>query len=206
MSHADEVIVFFEGEPHSGTDVKITECDNGSLCCGDPETAGKPCCQQGRGVWLVEGKVYASNPSSTSASAAATSAAATSAPPSSSAGGTTLIASTTSPTSDTSATTSNQPSTKPSASRDYTGVIAGCTVGGVVVLALLICALWWFTFYKNRSNVQQAPATELDSSGFYGDGTYKYAHTQPTPVYHEAPVDARHGRVELSGHETNGTK
>jgi hypothetical protein len=180
----------------------VTECDNGSLCCGDPQTAGKPCCQQGRGVWLVEGKVYASNPSSTSASTTATSA-----PPTSSAGGTTFIASTTSPSTDTGATPSNQPSTKPSTSRDYTGVIAGCAVGGVVVLALLICALWWFTFYKNRSNVQQAPTTELHSSGYYGgDGVYKYAHTQSTPVYHEAPVDARHGRVELAGHETNGIK
>jgi hypothetical protein len=45
-------IVFFQGTSYSVTDVMITECDNGSLCCGEPEI-GKPCCQQGKGVWLM---------------------------------------------------------------------------------------------------------------------------------------------------------
>lgn len=194
-------IVFFQGDPYSGTDVKITECDNGSLCCGEPETAGKPCCQQGKGVWLVQGKVYNSNPSSISSSALASSTLASS--PSSPTGivHTTLTTSTMSPSSDPSATPSNQAAP----SRDYTGVIAGSAVGGIVILALLICFLWWFTFHKKRSHAQHVAPAELDSSGSYGsDGSYKYAHSNQ--VYHEAPANAGQGRAEMPGYEAREVK
>jgi len=174
-------IVFFEDDLYSETDVKITECDNGSLCCGEPETVGRPCCRRGEGVWLVQGKVYDSNPSSISSSILASA---------------TLTTSRVSPSSDPSATPSNEAAP----SRDYTGVIAGSAVGGIVILALLICFLWWSTFNKKRSHAQRVAPAELDSSGSYGsDGSYKYAHSKQ--VYHEAPVDAGQGRVEMPGHE-----
>lgn len=196
-------IVFSEGDPYSGTDVKITKCDNGSLCCGEPETAGKSCCQQGKGVWLVQGKVYNTNPSSTSSSALAL-ASSTSASSSSSPTGilhTTPTTSTVSPSLDPSVTPSNQVTP----SRDYTSVIAGSAMGGIVVLALLICFLWWFTFHKKRSHAQHIPPAELDSSGSYGNNdSYKYAHSHQ--VYHEAPVDAGQGRAEMPGYEAREVK
>lgn len=74
-------------------------------------------------------------------------------------------------------------------------------MGGISVLALLVCFLWWFTFHKKRSHTQHAPATELDAVGLSpGDGAYKYAHS--SQVYHEAPVDAGQGIAEMPGHET----
>lgn len=184
-------IVTFDGEPYSGTDVKIKVCDNGSLCCGDSETA-RPCCQQGKGVWLVEGKVYSSNPSSVSSSTSSTSSTL-----SVTASYTTTATPIVPPTSNPTATPSNQPSNHASASRDYTGVIAGSAVGGIVVLAVLICFLWWLTFMKKKGRSQPTAPAELDSSMAYqiDDGAYKFAQEQQ---YHEAPLNTReHRRADV---------
>ncbi|KAF2794846.1 hypothetical protein K505DRAFT_336583 [Melanomma pulvis-pyrius CBS 109.77] len=78
------------------------------------------------------------------------------------------------------------PSNLASPSRDYTGVIAGSVFSGIVVLAVLICFLWWLTFMKEKSHFQPTAPAELDSSTMYqiDDGAIKFAQEQQ---YHEAP-------------------
>jgi hypothetical protein len=140
--------------------------------------------------------VYDSNPYSIPSSTLASSTLASSSSSPTGIVYTTLTTSTVSPSSDPSATPSNQATP----SRDYTGVIAGSAVGGIIILALIICFLWWFTFHKKRSHDQHVAPAELDPSGSYGsDGSYKYAHSNQ--VYHEAPVDAGQAIAEMSGHE-----
>ncbi|KAF2713064.1 hypothetical protein K504DRAFT_449824 [Pleomassaria siparia CBS 279.74] len=179
--------LMFEGLPQSQTDVIITECDNGSICCGD-SAAGKPCCQQGKGVFLVGGKVFSTDPNAKSTAPTSSSSTATSIA-TSSASTPTNDAQSTGPTSSQSTASSSESTTGPASdtqrppARDYTGVIAGCAVAGLLSLALLICLLWWLTFKKGKA----ARSSELDSSAYQSsDTTYKYAHTQAL-VYYEAP-------------------
>ena len=53
------------GNPMSATDVIITACNDGSLCCGN-SNAATACCASGQGVWIVNGQVTNVNPSGTS--------------------------------------------------------------------------------------------------------------------------------------------
>lgn len=53
------------GTDQDGRDVFITECDNGSYCCGDNPRA-KTCCQNGEGLFIANGEETRVNPNATS--------------------------------------------------------------------------------------------------------------------------------------------
>lgn len=44
------------------SDVNVTQCDDGSLCCG-MTAASRACCDRGQGRWIVNGQVVDTNPS-----------------------------------------------------------------------------------------------------------------------------------------------
>jgi hypothetical protein len=142
-------------KPAADNDVPITTCDDGSLCCGD-EITGPPCCAQGKGVWLLNGKVVSTKPTSTAHSATTSMVV-----PSSTLtlATTTLSASTVS--------TSSDPAGKSSAPRDYTAIIVGSVLGGVLGLGLLIALLWFLTLRRRRSDGvgRNQQISELGSDG-----------------------------------------
>jgi len=102
----------------------VTECSDGSYCCGLSSTgAGGTCCQTHQGVFLVDGKVLYTNPTSTGSAVP-------------------LVTATASvPLITSSATPNSAPST---------GAIAGGVVGGVAGLTLVIGAIWCFLVRSRR--------------------------------------------------------
>lgn len=106
----------------AGTDVDVTQCDDGSFCCG-AATNGSSCCAEGRGVFMVDGKESRVNPNKTS----------------------------TTPTTPSATAAHSTPSTTASHHADAE-VIAGGVVGGVAALSLLIGLLYWFVRRRRRNS------------------------------------------------------
>jgi len=113
-----------------GNNVDVTQCDDGSFCCG-VGTNGSTCCTEGRGVWMKNGKETKVNPSIT-------------------------FSATTSPSA-TSAAPAAQTS-KPVAVSHHSnaGAIAGGGVGGVIALILLLGLLYWI-MRRRHSGVVSKP-------------------------------------------------
>lgn len=125
------------GSSVKGNNVEVTECDNGSFCCG-VGTNGSTCCTEARGVWMVDGKETNANPSTTFSTAPSPSAA--SAP----------------------AAETSQPVAV--AHHSNAGAIAGGVVGGVVALILLLGLLYWIKRRRHSgfTSKPQEPHAELD--------------------------------------------
>ena len=144
-----------DGNPMSASDVIITPCNDGSLCCGN-SNAATACCASGQGVWIVNGQVTNVNPSGTS----------TASSPS------TLSASSTSTTYATLSASSPLPSstsvlpTPPGghSTSNHTGAIIGGVVGGVGGVAVIAAAVWFLLHRQIKSNQTPRPlAVELDA-------------------------------------------
>lgn len=163
-------------------DVTVTPCDDGSYCCGNG-TLAENCCNDKKGVFVIDGITTDVNPSSTSKSASSTSSASTSssASPSTSASPTSpsnfspALAS--SPTN----TVSTSNSTK-SSSSNHTGAIVGGVIGGIAVVGLLIFA----ALFLQRRRLQRTPL------GFSWRG-------EKPQIFHEAPPNVT--RTELDGRQ-----
>ncbi len=133
------------------TDETVTQCSDSTYCCGSSNGAGTGigdvCCKNHQGVFLVDGKVSNTNPSSTG-SAVPVVTATTSAPP---------------------VTLSPTPSNSLS-----TGAIAGGVVGGVAGLALVIVAISWFLVRSRRKRrAQNSTAPDLRGKE-YANATGRY--------------------------------
>ena len=120
--------------------VDVTQCDDGSFCCGIGNN-GSTCCSQGKGVWMVDGKETSVNPNKTSSAAASSSV-----------------------TPATSAASASVPSKYGTATHhSRAGAIAGGVVGGAVALLLLAGLVYWVMRRRRHGNAaDRYSRTELD--------------------------------------------
>ncbi|KAF2177115.1 hypothetical protein K469DRAFT_697475 [Zopfia rhizophila CBS 207.26] len=133
------------GNWYNATDIVITQCEDGSLCCGGAEVA-RDCCKAGKGVRIKDGEVLTSMVSSLSISGAFMSSTQTPGTPTSNTASSTT--SFTIPQSD--STSMPRPSAAQHTSdpeppqTTYTPIIAGSIIGGVLALIsinVVLCLL-----------------------------------------------------------------
>ena len=128
-----------KGYPLNGTDQHVTPCNDDSFCCGVANTA---CCDQGRGVWIVNGTTTRVNPNATAADP-------TSDTTSNSTSNTTVPG-----------TASNSTNPAPESSAISGGAIAGIVIGvlaGVLAIALVI---WLLARRRYRRQLNSPHETE----------------------------------------------
>jgi len=123
-----------DGNPMSATDVIITACNDGSLCCGN-SNAATACCASGQGVLIVNGQVINVNPSGTSMA---------SSPSTLSVSSTLTTYSALGASSPLPLSTSVLP-TPPSghSTFNHTSAIIGVVVGGEGGVAVIVVAVWF---------------------------------------------------------------
>ncbi|KAL8998788.1 MAG: hypothetical protein Q9169_002238 [Polycauliona sp. 2 TL-2023] len=160
-----------------GGSVRVTDCGDGSYCCGSG-TKASSCCANGNGVFLANnGQTTNVNPSSTSSTASTTS----------------------SPTSAPQTTTSNIPPgtvTKTTEkTKNNTGAIAGGVVGGLVAAALIVAAaIWFFKRWRSQEMGEKGPAIPYATSskpGYFSEmeGANAPRMELPAPLGHEMPTE-----------------
>lgn len=193
--------------------VQITRCGDGSFCCGERGSImATECCDNGEGVWIVEGKKIVtedpSKPKTTTSSTSSTSSTATaesttssdsesSRPTSSMTSSDSVPAATvTLSQSGNAPSQSSLSSASSSASSINIGVIVGAVVAGVLGLALIGVLIWFLVIKKRRRN-PYAPAELHSDSLSEVDGsmsaTTKYASTGVNELYGREQVS------EISG-------
>lgn len=157
-----------DGVKQQGKDTEITQCDNGSYCCGSNDIS-KSCCSIDNGVWLVNGTTTRVNPNPSASRSSSSSA-----PTSSTTG---------------SAASSASPARSQAATKEKTttGAIAGGVVGGVLGLAAIAGAGLWLFFRRRR-----APATppKCESKGFWGNNSHVMAEAPADDNRKELPGPA----------------
>lgn len=193
MAHMECKGFYKETQPLdlSGDDSTITQCRDGSYCCGNG-TIGQPCCDQRKGVFLLNGDIVSASLSTATGTATASSAIKSSSMTSSS------FAKTSAPSSLLLATSSS-PSASPSQGESSSEKMIAIIIGTVLGTALILTMGFAIFFLKNsRRKRREALATdhnsgeldrrkELDGRGL------------------EVELDGRgyevelHGRVELDG-------
>lgn len=135
---------------NSGGSVRVTQCDNGSYCCG-AGTVADNCCNTDGGLWVdKDGNPTNIRPGSVTTKQQTT--ATTSA---------TLTLDTTDPADPASQTTASAPGatvTKiTTKTTTNTGAIAGGVVAGVVAAALIIAATIWALKRRRNTPMNQKP-------------------------------------------------
>lgn len=209
-----------DGDGNTGGSVRVTQCPNGSYCCG-AGAAARTCCNNGAGVWVAKnGQTTNVKPTSTVASrSTAAVSSSTGAGAATTAAGTSVTSKTrsinTTPTTNPGADAVSQTVSGPSAavtktitekSSNNTGAIAGGVVAGVLGGTIIIGAIIWAL--RRRRNRQMDEKRIWDATAMrkppalYGemDGSNP-RHEMPAPVGHEMPAGAhipkQHGSVEL---------
>ncbi|KAF6841442.1 hypothetical protein CPLU01_00573 [Colletotrichum plurivorum] len=154
-----------DGTPASGMDMMVTQCTDGSYCCGNGQNATE-CCNSGRGVRIVNGQVVASTALESSSTTFTSLLSATSAP--STLGFSTATIS--SLTSHTSLSSTASPTATPNSTSDDTessgskgGVIGGAVGGGVCAAAVGLAA--WFFWLKRRKRSNDSAGAEAELAG-----------------------------------------
>lgn len=162
----------------SGADATVTPCDDGSYCCGNGTLAEK-CCNDKKGVFVIDGITTDVNPLSTSKTSSSTGSTLSSSSNSASSTSTSIVspALASSPTSTVSASSSAK-----STSPNHTGPIVGGVIGGIAVVALLILAA--LLLQRRRMRRQSLEPLVLGE--------------KPT-VLHEAPLNVT--RTELDARQ-----
>ncbi|PMD18304.1 hypothetical protein NA56DRAFT_751593 [Hyaloscypha hepaticicola] len=121
-------------------DEHVTQCSDGSFCCGI-EAGAKACCANNEGVWIVNGTTTNVNPSSATTS-----------------GATITKSIIVNPTSQAPVTATGTGS--PSGS-NHTGAIVGGVVGGLAVLFIIAAAAWFSRRWRAaRRDLSLGPSTE----------------------------------------------
>ena len=181
----------------SGGGTTITQCSDGSYCCGNG-TIGQPCCDQRNGVFLSGGDIMHSPPPTATASLA-TKSSNTASFSSSVAIPSSNITSSSSP-SLLLATFSSLPSSDKSPSGRMTGIIVGAVLGTALILtmgfAIILLKKSW---RKGRQAVatDQALASQMvhRTTKLYGDNRRRELDGKG----HEVELDGRGHEVELDG-------
>ncbi|KAL8688903.1 MAG: hypothetical protein Q9218_005300 [Villophora microphyllina] len=176
-----------DGDGNTGGSVRVTQCSNGSYCCGVGSNANE-CCSTGGGVWIAKnGHTTSVNPSATTGAAASSSSTTTT---SSSTKATSSTQTTPTAQGPTAAASTSKP-TSSSKSSSNTGVIAGGVVGGVVAIAIIAVAV--LLVLRKRKNKRLM--NEKNNHDAYTNGMHK----QPQ-MYGE--MDAQNARLEMLGSRT----
>ena len=160
------------------TSEAVTQCEDGSFCCG-PQAEARGCCNSGQGVWIKDGKETRSNPALSVAmkplpigsSGAPTSRfsqiTVTKYPPRSSVSAAVTLAGSDVATPLRSSqvtvtkypTKSSLPTAVPRAGSNTRSIVGG-TVGGLVIL-LILCVGVWLCWRKRRTRKATLYMTEL---------------------------------------------
>ncbi|KAI4176906.1 MAG: hypothetical protein LQ343_000763 [Gyalolechia ehrenbergii] len=201
---------------NTGGSVRVTQCPNGSYCCGVGSTANT-CCSNGVGVWVAKnGQTTNVNPTATASRSSTAAASSSTISKGKGAGASTTttgasVTPTTVPAGDPASQTASAPSaavttTVTTKSTNNTGAIAGGVVAGILAAAIIIgAAIWILRRRRNRQMDEKrmwAPSAMQKPPPLYGemDGSSK-RHELPAPVGHEmatgAPIPKRHGAAEL---------
>lgn len=195
----------------SGGTVRVTQCPNGSYCCGVGSAANK-CCSTGAGVWIdKDGETTGVKPgSATTRSSTTTSSSSTAG--NTKATGASPVISTTGPASEPSQSRSAAGATvtkSTTTTTTNTGAIAGGVVAGVVAVAVIVGAvLWALRRRRNRPMGQKpmwAPTTANQKPPFYAgemEGSNARRELSTEGGVHEigtgAPIPKQHGMAELA--------
>lgn len=169
----------------SGGDISITQCKDGSYCCGNG-TIGQPCCDQRKGVFLMNGDIVTSNPFTATITATASSATKSSSTASYSSASTSS-----SPPNLPLAISSSPPSPDTSPSGRKTVIIVSAFLGTALILTM---GFTIFLIKKSRRKRPQAVAIDQSLASRtvhhavepYGDDRWK-------------ELDGRGNEVELDG-------
>jgi len=137
----EDVKLCVNGTRQGAEDVPITVCNDGSYCCGNT-AASESCCQNGLGVWIVNGEETSSNPNGSASSNSAIHTA------------TSSILSSTALASD---AASSSPSAINPEPKTNAGAIAGGVVGGVASLAAISGACLYLLFKRRRASSTHLP-------------------------------------------------
>ena len=172
------------GTIEAGSDVQVTQCSDGSYCCGSTANGiASACCNGGQGVWIVNGEETSVNPNASAAPSNAPSSTTTSSPSISdpaalasaqSSGQTAVSEAVSSAPQPTTQTLSPAKSDKD----DHLAAKVGGVVGGVIGLALILGACWFFLALKRRQTAHPTPmpegvySPELGKSPIHGAPTY----------------------------------
>ena len=163
------------GTSEVNNDVQVTQCSDGSYCCGSNGIASA-CCNGGQGVWIVNGEETSVNPNASAASSSTT----TSSPSISAPGQTAVSEGVSSAPQSTAGATSPAKSNKDANSAAKVGGVVGGVVGGFIGLALILGACWFFLVRKRRQTARPPPMPD----GRYPQGLGK-------STMYEAPTYAR---------------
>jgi hypothetical protein len=136
------------GKPANASEQYVQQCGDGSWCCetskhlnSTQQAKVNACCDQGKGMFVVNGKVTSVNPSGTSSISGA-SATAKASPSSTRA----------------SATPATSSSAAPTPHNNNAGAIAGGVIGGIAVSVTIVVAV--FFFFRRRSKKSKAQEQE----------------------------------------------
>ncbi|KAH0435092.1 hypothetical protein CcaCcLH18_04990 [Colletotrichum camelliae] len=143
----DSTIKVDANRTQAQTDIVVTQCADGTYCCGNADPARK-CCQAGKGVRVVNGQVVASSSTTSSATASATASTST-------ADSSTSVETTTADTSD---------DTSSSGTDSNRAAIIGGAVGGTVGALLLIGGIVAFMMHRRKKKT----ITEATHLGLVG--------------------------------------
>lgn len=165
----DEIIGDY-GVPSSGTDVVVTQCEDGSYCCGNNDNTTE-CCVSGKGVRIVDGQVVTASSSSS-------------------------IGPTTTATFSQTPTASSVGSNNTSSSNS--GVIGGAVGGGVGAVVLGLGA--WYFWYRNKKRwAAEADAAHgiQNKEVVSDDANYRSVLPMTQHYPSELPVEITQSRFEL---------
>ncbi|KAL8822850.1 MAG: hypothetical protein Q9191_006420 [Dirinaria sp. TL-2023a] len=140
----------------SGTDQPVKKCPDESYCCNGDNTNATQCCEQGNGLWIVDGQVTNKNPNATTSSTTTSS--------SSSAHPTVTILNSPAEQNTTSAAAPSSQNNSSGGGESNAGAIAGGVVGGVVALGIIIGGVLLLLRRRRRrrrSSEAQTPPMEV---------------------------------------------
>ena len=172
------------GTIEAGNDEQVTQCSDGSYCCGGTNNGiAAACCNGGQGVWIVNGEETSVNPNAPAAPSNAPSSTTTSSPSISDPAALASAQFSGQPAVSEAVSSAPQPTTQalsPAKSDKDASLAAkvGGVVGGVIGLALILGACWFFLTRKRRQTARQtsmpgwAYTPELGKSPIHGAPTY----------------------------------
>ena len=172
------------GTSEINNDVQVTQCSDGSYCCGSNANGiASACCNGGQGVWIVNGEETSVNPNASAASSSTTTSSPSISAPATlasaqSSGQTAVSEGVSSAPQSTTGPPSPAKSDKEANSAAKVGGVVGGIVGGVIGLALILVACWFFLARKRRQTAHPPPMPDgrfpqgLGKSTMYEAPTY----------------------------------
>jgi len=173
----------------TATDIKISPCGDGSFCCGPDATA---CCMDGKGYWIVNGKVYGYNDRPTATpSASSSSTSGSKSPASTSKGSTPASSANNNPDAPI-----GTPAASSSSNKIALGVGLGIGVPVVLLLTGILACLWRRKSRSKGSGIMgRSSHEEIFDPALNQSQDYKTELVAPSPPPQE--LSTERGPAEL---------